>query len=366
MSQIHDSAKAGDLEKVKELVKGSPELVFSKDREGRTPLHYAVSNTSPSIMEFLLASKAEVNAQCNRGFTPLHLAAANGGKAAAELLLANHADANAKGIFARTPLHVAVEFCKKDVVELLLANKADVNAADTHDGMTPLKEAESMKNPELVALLRRHVPVSTRPQSDPGAKLSLWKSSPEPESWVRKHLAGWNENDWLELLASLRNSKYWPMDQAAMGQHLEMLRDKLKAAEPRKSPTESPRVETPAAAASAVLEPVKAVAPPETPEIPQADEVLPDVPEKGKRKPSAAFMKPVTPDEKLAKIVGDKPLPRTELTKQLWVYIRKHGLQDPTKKTLINADENLKAVFDGKAQVSMFEMTKLVSGHVKK
>jgi chromatin remodeling complex protein RSC6 len=81
-------------------------------------------------------------------------------------------------------------------------------------------------------------------------------------------------------------------------------------------------------------------------------------PEKTKRTPSAAFMKPVIPDEMLAKIVGDKPLPRTELTKKLWTYIRKNGLQDAKKKTLINADEALK--------VSMFEMTKLVSGHVKK
>jgi chromatin remodeling complex protein RSC6 len=87
---------------------------------------------------------------------------------------------------------------------------------------------------------------------------------------------------------------------------------------------------------------------------------------KAKRTPNAAFMKPVTPDEKLAKVVGDKPLPRTELTKKLWAYIRKNGLQDQKKKTLINADENLKAVFNGKKQVSMFEMTKLVSGHVKK
>jgi chromatin remodeling complex protein RSC6 len=87
---------------------------------------------------------------------------------------------------------------------------------------------------------------------------------------------------------------------------------------------------------------------------------------KVKRTPNAAFMKPVTPDEKLAKVVGDKPLPRTELTKKLWAYIRKNGLQDAKKKTLINADENLKAVFNGKKQVSMFEMTKLVSGHVKK
>ena len=75
-------------------------------------------------------------------------------------------------------------------------------------------------------------------------------------------------------------------------------------------------------------------------------------------------MKPVQPDEKLAKIVGGNPLPRTELTKKLWAYIRKHSLQDKKVKTQINADESLQAVFNGKKQVSMFEMTKLVSGHV--
>jgi upstream activation factor subunit UAF30 len=82
------------------------------------------------------------------------------------------------------------------------------------------------------------------------------------------------------------------------------------------------------------------------------------------RKPNAAFMKPVQPDDKLAQIVGSKPLPRSELTKKLWDYIKKNGLQDEKKKTQINADENLKAVFNGKKQVSMFEMTKLVSGHI--
>jgi chromatin remodeling complex protein RSC6 len=87
---------------------------------------------------------------------------------------------------------------------------------------------------------------------------------------------------------------------------------------------------------------------------------------KKKRTPNAAFMKPVQPDEKLALVVGAKPLPRTELTKKLWVYIRKNGLQDKKVRTQINADENLKAVFNGKKSVSMFEMTKLVSGHVKK
>jgi len=83
-----------------------------------------------------------------------------------------------------------------------------------------------------------------------------------------------------------------------------------------------------------------------------------------KRKPNAAFMKPVQPNEKLAVVVGSKPLPRTELTKKLWQYIKKNGLQDKKVKTMINADVALQAVFGGKKQVSMFEMTKLVSKNV--
>ena len=86
---------------------------------------------------------------------------------------------------------------------------------------------------------------------------------------------------------------------------------------------------------------------------------------KKKRKPNAAFMKPVTPDAALSAVVGNKPLPRTELTKKLWAYIKKNGLQDKKKKTNINADDALKAVFGGKKTVTMFEMTKLVSRHVK-
>ncbi len=84
-----------------------------------------------------------------------------------------------------------------------------------------------------------------------------------------------------------------------------------------------------------------------------------------KRKPNAAFMKPVQPDDKLAAIVGSKPLPRSELTKKLWDYIKKNGCQDKKKRTMINADNAMRPVFNGKSQVSMFEMTKLVSGHLK-
>jgi chromatin remodeling complex protein RSC6 len=76
-------------------------------------------------------------------------------------------------------------------------------------------------------------------------------------------------------------------------------------------------------------------------------------------------MKPVQPDAVLGVVVGTKPLPRTELTKKLWVYIKKNNLQDKKVRIQINADDALKAVFGGKAKVSMFEMTKLVSKHVK-
>ncbi len=83
-----------------------------------------------------------------------------------------------------------------------------------------------------------------------------------------------------------------------------------------------------------------------------------------KRKPNAAFMKPMNPDAALGAVVGNNPLPRTEVTKKLWSYIKENNLQDPANKRMINADEKLLAVFDGKKQVSMFEMTKLVSNHL--
>ena len=86
---------------------------------------------------------------------------------------------------------------------------------------------------------------------------------------------------------------------------------------------------------------------------------------KSARKPNAAFMKPVQPNEKLAAVVGSNPLPRTELTKKLWAYIKKNGLQDKKVKTQINADDKLKAIFGGKSKVSMFEMTKLVSNNLE-
>jgi upstream activation factor subunit UAF30 len=86
---------------------------------------------------------------------------------------------------------------------------------------------------------------------------------------------------------------------------------------------------------------------------------------KKESKPNAGFMKPVTPSKVLAEVVGAEPMPRTEVTKKVWDYIKKHDLQDPANRRMINADAKLEAVFEGKKQVSMFEMTKLISNHLK-
>jgi|SRR5688572_28282822 chromatin remodeling complex protein RSC6 len=85
---------------------------------------------------------------------------------------------------------------------------------------------------------------------------------------------------------------------------------------------------------------------------------------KSARKPSAAFMKPLTPSAALGEVVGSKPLPRTEVVKKLWVYIKANKLQDKANKRMINADAKLKPIFGGKAQVSMFDMAKLISKHL--
>ena len=85
-----------------------------------------------------------------------------------------------------------------------------------------------------------------------------------------------------------------------------------------------------------------------------------------KRKPNAAFMKPMKVSAELGAVIGNNPMPRTEVTKKIWAYIKKHGLQDAKKRTMINADAHLLPVFGGKKTVSMFEMTKLVGGHLKK
>ena len=119
-SSIFAAVKKGDLEKVKALLKGNPDLVFIDDgRDGWTPLHYAAHWGHKDIAELLLASKAEVNARANDSLTPLHIAAAQDYKDVAELLLANKAEVNARDDDDITPLHFAADGGYKDVVELV-------------------------------------------------------------------------------------------------------------------------------------------------------------------------------------------------------------------------------------------------------
>lgn len=123
--KIHDAAGNGDLGKVKALLKDNPDLVFSKDKSGRTPLDWAAASGHKEVVELLLANKANVNANDNHGVTPLHMAAGNGHKDVAEALLANKADVNARDNYGWTPLGEASlkshkeKKGRKDVAELL-------------------------------------------------------------------------------------------------------------------------------------------------------------------------------------------------------------------------------------------------------
>ena len=132
-----------------------------------------------------------------------------------------------------------------------------------------------------------------------------------------------------------------------------------------KKAAKKPAAKKPAAKKAAVKKPAakKAAAKKPAAKKPAAKKAAPK--KKVARKPNAAFMKPVNPSALLAAVIGDKPAPRTEVTSKIWAYIKKNGLQDKTNRRMINADDKLKAVFGGKKQVSMFEMTKLVSAHLK-
>lgn len=138
---------------------------------------------------------------------------------------------------------------------------------------------------------------------------------------------------------------------------------KPAAKKPAKAPAKAPAAKKPAAKKAAAPA-KKAAAPAKKAAAPAKKAAAKPAAKKPARKPNAAFMKPLTPSAALASIVGDKPLPRTEVVKRMWDYIKKGGLQDAVNKRMINADAKLKEVF-GKAQVSMFEMTGLVGKHLK-
>lgn len=128
----------------------------------------------------------------------------------------------------------------------------------------------------------------------------------------------------------------------------------------KKPPAKKPAAKKPAAKPAAKKPAVKKTAPAKKPAATKAAPKKPAV----KRKPNAAFMKAMNVSPALGAVIGSTPAPRTEVTKKIWAYIKKNGLQDAANKRMINADDKLKAIFGGKKQVSMFEMTKLVSTHL--
>jgi chromatin remodeling complex protein RSC6 len=133
-----------------------------------------------------------------------------------------------------------------------------------------------------------------------------------------------------------------------------------KAAPKKAAKKAAPKKAAPKKAAAKKAPAKKAAAPKKAP----AKKAAKPAKKAAKRAPNPAFMKPLTPSAELAAIVGEKGLPRTEVVKKLWAYIKKHGLQDQKNKRQINADDKLKKVFGGKSSVSMFDMTKLVSKHL--
>jgi ankyrin repeat protein len=151
-SLIHDAAATGDLAQVAAVLKDSPDLVFSKDKNGNTPLHWAAQNDHKDIVALLLASGADVNAQADNGTTPLHDAADKGNRDVVELLLASKADVNRRANNGATPLHKAASTGHKDVAELLLAHKADVNARAANGGV-PLHDATYKSHRDVVEVL---------------------------------------------------------------------------------------------------------------------------------------------------------------------------------------------------------------------
>ena len=131
-----------------------------------------------------------------------------------------------------------------------------------------------------------------------------------------------------------------------------------KAAAPKKAAVVAPKKAAPKKAAAKAAAPKKVAAKKAAPKK--------AAPKKAKRKPNAAFMAPLSVSPTLAAVIGNKPMPRTEIIKKIWDYIKKNDLQDKKNRRMINGDAKLKEVFGGKAQVSMFELAKIVNDHVQK
>jgi ankyrin repeat protein len=172
---IHEAVKNNDMAKVRELIRNDPDLVFSRDEDGFTPLHLAAANGQKDMVEFLLTSKAEFDAKDNAGSTALHQAAAAEGEHTdiVELLLARKADVNAADRNGLTPLHYATLANNQGVVKSLLNHGANANAKDNKVGDTPLILAAAEGYREVAELLLAH-----------GADVNLADNKGTPLAWA--------------------------------------------------------------------------------------------------------------------------------------------------------------------------------------
>jgi len=173
--EIHDAVTNNDGTKVKELIKQNPNLVFSKNENGFTPLHLAVTNGYTDIVKYLLTTKADVNARNSYGGTPLHLAAMVKGQHSeiVEMLLSHGADVNAPDAHGLTPLHYAALVDNQDAVKSLSDHGAKVNARDDVVGDTPLILAAGKGYRAVVELLLAH-----------GADVNLADNKGTPLAWA--------------------------------------------------------------------------------------------------------------------------------------------------------------------------------------
>jgi uncharacterized protein len=173
--EIHAAVTKNDSAKVRDLIKNDPDLVFSRDEDGFTPLHLAAANGYKGIVEFLLTTKAEVNSKDNTGSTPLHQAAAGKHSDIVEMLLAQKADVDAADQHGLTPLHYATLANDQDVVKLLLTHGANANVKDNKHGNTPLIIAVAKGNKKAVELLLAH-----------GADVNLADNDGTPLTWAMR------------------------------------------------------------------------------------------------------------------------------------------------------------------------------------
>ena len=288
----------------------------------RYALHQAAKDNNYKEAAALLRRGAEPNAKDKNGYAPLHWAAEHNAHETARVLLSQGAEPNTKDKNGYAPLHWAAMHDAHKTTEVLLRQGAEPNAKDKN-GYAPLHwAAEHNAHETARALLRQG--------AKPNAKD---KNGRTPLHWAAMHDALevtkvlFNRRGPSKVAVNPRDHKGWtPLDYAEKNMAQRTTELLLNCGGKRAASKKKAKA---------------------------AD------------KPNPAFMGPLQPDAALGAIVGNKPLPRTQITKKVWVYIKRHGLQDNINARMINADDKLRAVVGGAKKVSMFDLTKHVSKHVK-